>query len=95
MRFLAWRNVALRQMTPSLSFLLDLQTLTNTPVPGWATLMRKVTALAAGIEVPAFGASGVIPFLVAAAAVPVRVRARKALIASVRATREELSIRAM
>ena len=85
----------MRQIIPSLSFLFDLQTWTNTPAPGSETFIRNVRPLPAGTEVPAFGPSGVIPFLVAAAAEPARASASKAQVASVRATREELSIRAM
>ena len=69
----------------------------DTPAPGSLTRMRKVAALLEGTEVPAFGRDGVMPFLVAAAAGPARARAVSgtAVSASVRATREELSISAM
>src|SRR3954462_916016 len=75
LRFLACRIVAFLQIIPCLSRRLDLQTWRNTPAPGSETFMRKVAALPAGTEVPAFGPSGVIPCLVAAAAGPARARA--------------------
>ena len=80
------------QIIPSLSFRLDLQTWTKTPAPASATFIRNVAALPEGTEVPAFGASGVIPFLVAAEAGPATASAVRAVSASVRATRVVLSI---
>ena len=95
LRFLACRSVDFLQIIPSLFFRLDLQTWRKTPEPGSETRIRNVAALPEGTEVPAFGASGVIPFLVAAEAGTARTRAVRAVSASVRATREGLGMCAM